>query len=223
MSEVTRSSPDATALAHQPRIPAGRLGVLSLMGGASGIVPLPFVPSRIQYRIRGAIVHDVAQRHGLVMTPEARQVLAEPGSTDPQRARIRSVANYVAGRVLRRLGPVWVLTPALAAMETYTLGHLLDRYLDGARTKASVRIQAAEAHVVRRMIDRSLVRALSPDLPVRNEDRVEPPAEDLREELTRLTDGALLFTASIPAWLLRRLDAAFDAIVAESPDLGDSE
>lgn len=194
------------------------------MGGASGVVPLPFVPARMQFRIRGAIIHDVSQRHGLVVTPEARRILAEPDSTDPQRARIRSVANYVASRVLRRLGPVWVLTPALAAMETYALGHLLDRYLDGARARTSVRINASEAHVIRRMLDRSLVRALSPSLPVSNEDRADSlPAEDLREDFTRLADGALLFTASIPAWLLRRLEAAFDAIVAETPDLAESD
>jgi len=219
MNDVARASRDAATLARQPRIPPGRLGVLSLLGGASGVVPLPFLPSRMQQRVRGAIVHDVAQRHGLVVTPEARQILAEPDSPDPQRARIRSLANYVAGRILRRLGPVWVLTPALAAIETYALGHLLDRYLDGMRKRSSVRIAASEAHLVRRMIDRSLLRALSPDLPVHNHDAGEPAVEDLREDFTRLTDGVLLFTASIPAWLLRRLDAAFDLIASETPDL----
>lgn len=222
MTDVARSSHESATLARQPRVPPGRLGVLSLMGAASGVIPLPFVPSRVQYRIRGAIVHDVAERHGLVVTPEARQVLAEPDSSDPQRARIRSFANYVAGRVLRRLGPVWVLTPALAAIETYALGHLLDRYLDSTRTRTSVRIHPSEAHVIRRMLDRTLIRALSPDLPVSKEAHSDAPGEDLREDFTRLTDGVLLFTASIPAWMVRRLEGAFDAIAAETPDLHES-
>ncbi len=224
MTDVTRTSHESSTLAHYPGIPPGRLGVLALMGAASGVVPLPFLPARMQYRIRGAIVHDVCQRHGLVATPEARRILGEPDSTDPQRARIRSVGNYVASRVLKRLGPIWVLTPALAGLETYALGHLLNRYLDGARTRTSVRISASEAHVVRRLIDRALIRALSPSLPVGNENRVDGASvEDLREDLTRLADGALLFTASIPAWLLRRLEAAFDSIVAENPDTADAE
>ncbi len=211
---------DATPLVRTQSLPPGRLGVLSMMGAASGIVPLPVVPTRVQYRIRGAIVHDVAERHCLVLTPEARRILAEPGSPDPQRAQIRGLATFVANLMLRRFGPGWVLAPALAGIETYALGHLFDRYLERARIQNSVRINADEAQVVRLLIDRSLLRIISPDLPVRRENSADdPPGEDLREAFTRLADGILLFSASVPAWLLRRLESAFDAVLLETPDL----
>ena len=49
-----------------------------------------------------------------------------------------------------------------------------------------------------------------------NGERVEPgDAEELRDQVTQLTDGALSVVASLPGWVVRRLDAAFDAALAE--------
>ena len=42
-----------------------------------------------------------------------------------------------------------------------------------------------------------------------------PGVEDLRDEFTRWIDAALLTAAGLPGYLERRLDAAFDAVVAE--------
>jgi hypothetical protein len=63
------------------------------------------------------------------------------------------------------------------------------------------------------------MRALSPSLLARAT-HADGAAEDLRDEFTRWIDGALLTGAALPDWLTRRLDAAFDAVVTELPELG---
>jgi hypothetical protein len=40
--------------------------------------------------------------------------------------------------------------------------------------------------------------------------------EDLRDELTRWIDAALLTSAALPSYLERRLEAAFDEVVRET-------
>ena len=39
--------------------------------------------------------------------------------------------------------------------------------------------------------------------------------EELRDQVTQATDGLISFAASLPGWVVRRLDAAFDAALAE--------
>ena len=46
-------------------------------------------------------------------------------------------------------------------------------------------------------------------------------AEDLRDEFTRWIDALLLTSAALPSYVERRLEAAFDEIVAETPGLQD--
>jgi hypothetical protein len=78
-----------------------------------------------------------------------------------------------------------------------------------------VRIEVEEARTVRRAIDRALLHALSADLDVERE-ALEAPAEDLRDEVTQVVDGLLIATAGVPSWLVRRLDASFDDVIAAS-------
>ena len=214
--DVSPQSVSSASITRSPSSRPGRLSVLSFLGAATGAVPLPFLPSRMVTRVRGAIVYDVTRRHGLSVTNDARHTLAAANSPDPRRARIVGLANWLAGRLLRRLGPMWVLSPAVSAIETYALGHLLDRYLEEVRTGGPIRIQSEEAQRIRVLIDRTLLKCLMPNVVVATDPSPDnPPGEDERDDVTRLVDWTLLSSAAAPSYLLRRLDAAFDEIIRD--------
>lgn len=191
----------------------GRLGTYTLLGGATGIVPLPWVPDAIVRRVRGALVHDLTSRHGLSLTPEARAVLVEPAGTEGPRGVVSQGVTFAVTRVLGRFGPLAAVAPVRSALGTFVLGHLLQRYLDGARTVRAVRIDVEEARRVRRAIDQALLYAITTEPRASREDAPIPP-EDLRDQSTQIVDGVIISIASAPGWFLRRLDAAFDEVLA---------
>jgi hypothetical protein len=217
MAAQSSSTPNAIdATSAGPPAP-GQLSVLTSFAVAASIIPVPIVPDRIVNRVRGAIAHNTASRHGLSLTKDGRAVLAAPGGTD--RAIAIRAAEALIAAVLKRLGPLGAAVPMVRGVETFALGHLLDRYISHARTERSVRIQADEARRVRTLIDRAIVRALSPNL--RPATAMLPgPVEDTRDTLTRWTDTALLTGAALPSYLQRRLDAAFDQVLAEAEAAG---
>ena len=94
----------------------GRLGVYAALGASVGAVPLPWLPDSLVRRVRGAVVHDVAVRHGLSLTREAREVLSEPAGPDGPRGLIAQTMRFLgvrlAARTLTRLGPVGAVWPA---------------------------------------------------------------------------------------------------------------
>jgi uncharacterized protein (DUF697 family) len=191
----------------------GRLGTYTILGAASGVVPLPWVPDVIVRRVRGALVHDLTSRHGLSLTPEARNVLVEPAGTEGPRGFLSQGVTFAVTRVLGRFGPLAVIPPVRSALGTWVLGHLLQRYLDTARTQRSVRIDVEEARRVRRAIDQALLYALTTEARPSREDPPIPP-EDLRDPRSQLVDGVLISVASLPGWLVRRLEAAFDEVLS---------
>lgn len=193
--------------------PTGQLAVLTAYAIAANAIPIPFVPERVLVRVRGAVVHHVTSRHGLSLTSDARNILADPGSD--QRKLLVRAAEGVARQLLRRLGPINALTSASRGLEVYALGHLLDRYLREARPSATVRMHLEEAQKVREAIDKAVIRTLSPTLRP-NETTVGSSHEDLRDELTRWVDAVLLTSAALPSYVERRLEAAFDQVAAEA-------
>lgn len=180
-------------------------------------IPIPFVPDRLASRVRGAIAHDLASRHGLSLTSEAREVLAAVSFQKGARALAGKATAFLVRRVLRRLGPFGMVRPFARGLEVYAFGYLLERYFRRVRRTGAVRIHAEEARKVRSALDRALLRALSPTLHP-NTTTEETAVEDLRDEFTRWTDALLLTGAAIPDYLERRLDAAFDEIAALDPD-----
>jgi hypothetical protein len=209
---------DLGALQHGGRsrpVEGGRLGVYAAMGGSLGAVPLPWVPDALAKRVRGAMVHDVATRHGLSLTRDARDVLAEPSGPDGPRGLLAQVLRFagvrVAARVLTGFGPVGAVWPLRHAVTTYLLGHLFDRYLELARTERAVRIDVEEARRVRIAIDGAILRALTVVTPP----VVDPPAvDDQRDAIDAFVDAALGLAAGLPARGLRRVESAFDELVA---------
>jgi hypothetical protein len=193
----------------------GRLSVYAALGATAGAVPLPWVPDSLVRRVRGAVVHDVAVRHGLSLSAEARDVLSEPAGPDGPRGLVAQTMQFVglrlAARAFTRLGPLRTLWPVRNALQTYVLGHLFDRYLELARTERAVRIDASEARHVRQAIDGAIVRALTVEAPVALEPTV---IDDQRDAFTSFIDGMLGLAAGLPSRLVGRLDAAFDDLLA---------
>lgn len=193
----------------RPQFGGSRLGTYTMLGAASGVVPLPWVPDVIVRRVRGALIHDLTARHGLSLTPEARAVLVEAGSASTAKGSIQQGATFAATRVLGRFGPLALLGPVRTALGTFVLGHLLERYIDTARVVRSVRIDVEEARRVRRAINQALIFALTTE---GRSSREQPPMspDDLRDSTTQVVDGVFISIASAPGWLVRRLEAAFD-------------
>ena len=219
---VARHSEPPTTLVSMGAAVPGRLAVLTGLSLMLGAVPLPFVPHRILRQVRGAVAHDALSRHGVVMVSDARAVLAEPDSTDRMRKLLRRGVEFASRRILRRFGPYAALSAIASAFEVFALGHLLERYASRVRPSGSIRMQEAEALRVRRAIDSAVLRVFSPGLDTAGLNLPEAP-EDLRDELTRWIDTLLLTGATLPSYLQRRLEAAFDRIVAQSPELRDLE
>jgi hypothetical protein len=192
----------------RPVVDPGRLGVYAAMGATVGAVPLPWVPDSLVRRVRGAVAHDVAVRHGVSLTNEAREVLSEPsGARGVLAQTTRFVGVRLAARFLGRFGPVRWVWPVRNAVQTYVLGRLFDRYLQHGRTDRAVRVDAGEARRVRKAIDDALLRTLSVEVPRREEPTV---IDDQRDATTAFVDGLLGLVAGTPSRLGDRLDAAFD-------------
>lgn len=208
MSETKRSD-----LVGRSQLGGGRLGTYTVLGAVCGIVPLPWIPDATVRRVRGALVHDLTSRHGLSLTHEARTILVEPNGTEGPRGFLKQGATFAISRVLGRVGPFAFIPPVRSALGTYVLGHLLQRYLETARTVRAVRIDVEEARRVRRAIDQALIYALTTEANGSREDAPFAP-EDLRNNGEQLVDGVLISIASMPGWLVRRLDAAFDEVLS---------
>jgi hypothetical protein len=215
---ITRDDPDARrVVAATSPTSGGRLGVYAAMGATIGAVPLPWLPDSLVRRVRGALVHDIAVRHGLSLTRDARDVLAEPLGPDGPRSLLSQAARFLgarfAARTLTRFGPLALVWPARAALRTYTLGHLFDRYLELSRMERAVRIDVEEARRVRLAIDGALSRALT----VNTTPRPEPSTiDDQRDAVTTLIDGLLGAAAGVPERLVQRLEAAFDDLLSHA-------
>lgn len=209
-SSIAGSAKKNIARARTAPIGGGRLGVYTTLGALTGTVPLPWIPDALARRVRGALVHDIAARHGLSLSPEARDVLAEPSSGEGPRTLLRQVGRFVAVKLLARVGPAALLAPARDALGMFVLGHLFNRYVDASRTDRAIRIDVEEARRVRKAIDRALVHALTV-APV--PDDLASAPEEMRDATTQLVDGLLQLAASIPEILVKRLDSAFDDLL----------
>jgi hypothetical protein len=192
---------------------SSRVGAYTALGALAGLVPLPWVPDVSAKRIRGAMVHDIAVRHGLSLTDEARRILEEPWDSNLPKGFLMQTARFAVGRVLSTLGPLGWLGPVRSALAIFALSHLFTRYLTHTRTLRAARIDAEEARLFRKAMDKSLVLlvTLESKSPWRDTPR---GAEDLRDSRTQMIDGFILSAASLPGWLVERLETAFDEALA---------
>ena len=201
-------------LMRKPMDPS-RVGAYTALGAMSGLVPLPWVPDAVAKRVRGALIHDIAARHGLALTDEGRRILEEPWTSNSPRSFLMQTARFAAGRVFSRLGPLGWLAPVRAGLTTFALGHLLSRYLGTTRTLRATRIDAEEARLFRRAMDKSLTLMLTQESQSPWKDAPRGP-EDLRDPRTQMVDGVILSMASLPGWAVARLESAFDEALASA-------
>ena len=196
-------------LARNQALAPGRLSTLALVGGAAGVLPLPFLSWTALRRVKGAVAHDIATRHGLCLSNEAREALAAPFGGQKPTALVSTV-TFLARRAIGRLGPLGLLPPLSAWLEVYALGLLFDRYLTKVRSSNTVRIEVVEAKRVAALIERSIRRAFSLKLQAPPGTPMAVPVEDARDPATRFFDGILLGLAAVPHAAQRRLESAFD-------------
>ncbi|MBM4356647.1 MAG: hypothetical protein FJ096_00905 [Deltaproteobacteria bacterium] len=185
---------------------------------AASILPIPFLPDRVLRQVRGVVAHESASRHGISLTTDARAALSEPQSEDAVRNALRKGVELLVRRVLRRIGPLAPLASGLRAFEVYALGHLLERYFGELRRSDTVRLGAEEATSLREAIDEAVLRTFHPATTPRRL-LLGEGVEDLRDEFTRWIDSLLIAGATLPSYLVRRLDAAFDEALAARPSL----
>lgn len=194
-----------------------RVTVFAIAGAITGVVPLPILPRRILKSIRGAMAHDVCAGHGLALTTEARDVLAEPTHGGARPGLGKDAITWVASRALARLGPyATVVGPVRTAFETLAFGRLLDRYLEKYRSGGPrshvVRVDGEEAHRIRDVLDRATARVLKPGL-IGGEALIAEPPEDYRDTVEKAIDTAMITAARLPEWIATRLDAALDDVM----------
>lgn len=212
-SPVQRSPQSLTS--PNDRLGAGRIGTYAALGAVAVALPLPIVPGIIAQRVRGALVYDVTARYGLSVTPDARRVLIARSIAEGPKGFVGSAFRFATGRVLSRLGPLTFLPPVQSALYTFALGHLLHRYLDRGRESRAARIDILEARHLRHAIDQAILGSLRTEARVEAADFGQP--EELRDQVTKLVDGAIAVVAGLPSWLVRRLEAAFDEAIAKQP------
>ncbi len=199
----------------------GRVGIYALLGGITGVVPLPWLPDAIARRLRGALAQDVAARRGLSLTKEARGVLSEPEPRESARGMMGEMLRFATKKLLTRFTPLSVLPPVRSAAHVFALGHLFDRYIEKTRTLRSVRIDVEEAKKIRDAIDHAILAVVKPELSVEKAPRLNAP-EDLRDPPTQMLDGVIIAVAGLPEWIVRRLDAAYDDYVKSGAFSGSS-
>jgi len=215
VSDPDPSRAQSTAAENAPA-EGGRLAILSVFAGAVSAIPLPFVPDRLVARVRGAVVHDVASRHGLSLTPEGRQALCDAAPGQWGSALAKKALMLATKSLLRRVGPLAAIGAGVSVFEVFALGHLFERYLTEVRVGGSVRIDSDEANSLRSVVDRAVLRVTSPGLTPRQL-TLGGGAEDLRSSVTRWVDTLLLSGAAVPDYVVRRLDSAFDEVARETP------
>ncbi len=199
---------------------APRALILGLAGAFAGSVPLPVVPHRILRALRGALVHDVSVRHGLPLTPAARDRLSDPSSKGAQSGLVSEALGFMSRRILRRWSPIGALLgPAREGFDTIALGRMLNRYFAKHRSRTiwhtSARVEEAEAVVVRRCIEHAALTVWSPMLRGGSifADEWTAPV-DLRDPIQRALDRVILGISKLPEDFADRLDAAFDEAIA---------
>jgi hypothetical protein len=214
-STLTRDDADVRATLGA-RFPPdqGRLGAYATFAASVAAIPVPWLPDSLVGRVRGALVHDIAVRHGVSLTRDARDVLAQASDGNGPRTLASQAVRFLGVRLmiraLTRVGPIAMVWPLREALRTYALGHLFERYLEIGRTERVVRIDDQEARRVRRAIDQAVIRAVTVEAPAAE----EPSAiDDQRDATTVLVDGLIGLAASMPTRLLHRLDAAFDRLL----------
>ncbi len=196
--------------------------VYATVAGLAGAVPVPLLDSVLSELARGAAMRRVAKRHGVVLTSDARAVLAGPGAvhaTSTERGRMvkSALASFVA--------PFRVAARIEDAVGTLLSAILLDYFLRRPGRPRGVALTAAEASRVRAATERAIGDAgfdAIKTVPLglwrvlrRGGDALITPDSEARSPLERFVDAVLDGLADAPDELVDTLLHAFDDALAD--------
>lgn len=217
-----REPPRDDALAVRPG--SDGLAIYSVATGLVAALPVPFLDQWLTPAVRGSALRKVALRHGVRLTPEAREVLASAGGGDVRRRIEGRIARELFRQLLR---PLRLATRFEDAIYTMAASILFDHYLRHRERPADQPVGRAEAARIRRAIEAAMVDGVwaglrsGPDGVLRTVqaaagDVFRVDAEEGRTPVERLVDALLDGVADAPRGLFDRLTDAFDAAWARA-------
>lgn len=206
------------ALAQQNR---GGVVVYAGVAGAAAVIPVPFVDAFLGKLARGSAMRRVAQRRGVRLTPEARDVLARPGLA----SRLGTApARLLRNALTQALAPLRIASRIEDAAATFLSALLLDHYLLTADRRPASPMSEHEAKVIRDAMEaswaemgletlRSFPLGFSEIVGRALRAAVQPDSEG-RGPIERLADALLDGAADAPEDFLQRMREQFDGAVA---------
>lgn len=152
------SPTQSTDVSPRPGTPLARqagasVGVYAAITGLAGAIPVPLLDSAMSELSRGAAMRRVARRHGVTLTPDARSVLASPGSihaTSSDRGRLVKLA------LSSFLAPIRIASRLEDAVGTLFSAVLLDHFLRRPDRPDGATLTEAEARRVRAATERAI-------------------------------------------------------------------
>jgi hypothetical protein len=152
-SEFPPERTKRTPLAQQAGV---SVTVYATVAGVAGAVPIPILDSALSELARGAAMRRVAKRHGVVLTPDARAILAGPGAvgaTSSDRGRLLKSALSTV------LAPFRIAARIEDGLGTLFAAVLLDHFLRRPDRPKGAALTEAEARRVRIAIERAVAAA----------------------------------------------------------------
>lgn len=147
---VQMERPRGAPLAQQA---GASVTVYAAVAGLAGAVPVPLLDGMLSELARGAAMRRVARRHGVVLTPDARAILAGPGSvhaTSTERGRLLKSA------LASVLAPFRIAARVEDALGTLLSAILLDYFLRRPDRPRGAAVTEAEARRVRAATERAI-------------------------------------------------------------------
>ena len=206
---MTEASPND--IARRAAIPLARqagasVSVYAAITGLAGAVPVPLLDGVLSELSRGAAMRRVARRHGVVLTPDARAILASSGSihaTSTERGRLLKMA------LASVLAPLRIAARVDDAVGTLLSAVCLDHFLRRPDRPARAALTVAEAQRVRAATERAIGEA--------GFDALKTIPSGLYRILRRAFDVLIAADDEGRSPIERSVDAVLDGL-ADAPD-----
>lgn len=180
--------------------------VYAAVAGLAGAVPVPLLDAVLSELARGAAMRRVARRHGVVLTPDARAILAGPGSV---RATSSERGRMLKSALATVLAPFRIAARVEDAVGTLLAAILLDYFLRRPDRPRGAAVTEAEARRVRAAIERAVADS--------GFDAIKTFPVGLWRVLRRGIDALMASDQEGRSPLERFVDAVLDGL-ADAPD-----
>ncbi len=180
--------------------------VYAAVAGLARAVPVPLLDTVLSELARGAAMRRVARRHGVVLTPDARAILAGPGAvhaTSTDRGRLLKSALSTV------LAPFRIAARIEDGVGTLLAAILLDYFLRRPERPRGAALTEAEARRVRAAMERAIAAS--------GFDALKTIPLGALRVLRRGFDALITADAEARSPLERMIDAILDGL-ADAPD-----